>query len=130
MDAREQLRRFLEQRREAGETELVFDQLSVDDAMRMLGALPREGSASRLQASGQERNVQIEKPEPVAPANAGDWRAVLKDAGAEPASGPGSRYSMPVPATTAANSHAIAPIEQLPAGIVIGGAGKDRKSVV
>ena len=37
MDAREQLRRYLEQRREMGETELVLDRMTVDEAMRLLG---------------------------------------------------------------------------------------------
>ncbi len=81
MDARDQLRRFLEQRREAGETELVFDQLSVDEAMRLLGAGPRQAEArdSRLEASGKERNVQADM------GAASDWRAVLKESGAAPA---------------------------------------------
>ncbi len=38
MDARERLRRYLEQRRELGESELVLDSLSVDDVLSMLGA--------------------------------------------------------------------------------------------
>ena len=33
MDAREQLRRYLEQRRDLGESELVLDSMSVDDAL-------------------------------------------------------------------------------------------------
>jgi uracil-DNA glycosylase len=56
VDAREQLRRYLEQRRELGESELVLDGLSVDEAMRVLGA-----------ARG-----------------AADWRSALRDAGAAP----------------------------------------------
>ena len=35
------LRRYLEQRRELGETELVLDSLRVDDVMRLLGAAPQ-----------------------------------------------------------------------------------------
>src|ERR1700712_3278546 len=38
MDAREALRRYLEQRRELGESEMVLDALSVEDAMKLLGA--------------------------------------------------------------------------------------------
>ena len=129
MDAREQLRRFLEQRREAGETELVFDSLSVDEAMRLLGAEPREASGSRLEARGKERSVPGEAPksEHSASANAGDWRAVLKDAGAAPAptSGPGSRYTMPAPTTPSADSHATIALDQVPQGIIIGGAGRE-----
>ena len=38
MDAREALRRYLEQRRDLGESELVLDSMSVDEALRLLGA--------------------------------------------------------------------------------------------
>ena len=38
MDPRERLRRYLEQRRELGESELVLDGMTVEDVMRMLGA--------------------------------------------------------------------------------------------
>lgn len=120
MDARSQLRRFLEQRREAGETELVFDELSVDDAMRLLGAEPKEGR-------GSERSEQsdVAKPEPVAPAGAGDWRAVLNEAGASPGAGI-PRYALPAPTgPSSPDSHATMPVELVPAGIVIGGAGKE-----
>ena len=76
MDAREQLRRYLEQRREAGETELVFDSLSVDDAMRLLGAAPKQETGNRQQETGKE----VEREKPAMTANASDWRAVLKEA--------------------------------------------------
>jgi DNA polymerase len=127
MDAREQLRRFLEQRREAGETELVFDSLSVDEAMRLLGAGPREATGSRLEARGKERTAEVEKPQSMVPANASDWRAVLQEAGAAPppTSGPGSRYSLPAPTSTAADSHATLALDQIPQGIVIGGTGRE-----
>src|SRR5688572_32126603 len=100
MDARDQLRRFLEQRREAGETELVFDHLSVDEAMRLLGAAPREEAGSRRQEAGKEllgampreeaggrkqeagkeRNVGSDVPKGTAPPPS-DWRAMLREAG-------------------------------------------------
>ena len=38
MDAKDRLRRYLEQRRELGESELVLDGLAVDDVMALLGA--------------------------------------------------------------------------------------------
>src|SRR5215216_6712614 len=38
VDARELLRRYLEQRRDLGESELVLDSMSVDDALALLGA--------------------------------------------------------------------------------------------
>jgi DNA polymerase len=132
MDARDQLRRFLEQRREAGETELVFDQLSVEEAMRLLGASPREETGGRRQEAGKERNVRSES------SPAGDWRAVLKDAGAtpsvegappkEPSVPPekGARFAMPTPAPTSqAATHATMPLDNVPAGIVIGGSGRE-----
>ena len=146
MDARDQLRRFLEQRREAGETELVFDSLSVDEAMRILGAAPSEARGQRPEA--REIGVRLQLPdqkpkrspeeklesdpnsaaERAVPANAGDWRAVLKAADAAPpppTSGPGSRYTMPAPTTTAPDSHATIPLDQVPQGIIIGGSGKE-----
>ncbi|HUX35260.1 MAG TPA: hypothetical protein VMV51_15405, partial [Gemmatimonadaceae bacterium] len=60
MDAREQLRRYLEQRREMGDSEMVLDSLSVEEAMRVLGA----------GATG--------------PGGSADWRAALTQAGATP----------------------------------------------
>ena len=65
-DPRELLRRYLEQRRELGEREFVLDSLSVDDAMRILGARPGRG------------------PEAVPEGVAQDWRAALRAAGAAP----------------------------------------------
>ena len=136
MDAREQLRRFLEQRREAGETELVFDQLSVDDAMRILGAAPREDTGGKRQEAAKERSVSSVSPAPASTptpsAFTSDWRAVLKDAGAAPTekvTAPTEklgRYAMPTtPSVAPSDSHATMPLEQLATGIVIGGAGKE-----
>ena len=132
MDAREQLRRFLEQRREAGETELVFDSLSVDDAMRILGAMPREAREQTSEARGQRPEARaktdVTPAEQSVAANAGDWRAVLKAADAAspaPTSGPGSRYTMPTAPATSADSHATIPLEQVSPGIVIGGSGRE-----
>lgn len=126
MDARDQLRRFLEQRREAGETELVFDQLSVDEAMRILGALPREETGDTRQEAGKERSATTEGQKDSAVAGAGDWRAVLKDVGAAPTEKV-PRYSMPAPsgASTTGDTHAAMPLELVSQGIVIGGAGRE-----
>jgi len=46
VDPREQLRRYLEQRREMGESELVLDSLTVDEALRIVGAAVREPGSS------------------------------------------------------------------------------------
>ncbi len=116
MDAREQLRRYLEQRRELGESELVLDGLSVEEAMRVLGA-----------ASG--------------PA---DWRRALKNAGAvpdAPADHPKPRRATPPPhalepelaqpaAEPAAPERprtppAVPPAGVPPDGLVVGTASRD-----
>ncbi len=118
MDAREQLRRYLEQRRELGESELVLDALSVDEAMRVLGA-----------ASGP-----------------GDWRRALQEAGAaapppaphdaprrpEPEPGPRELLDPEPPAPAPAQppkreraAPAAASAGMPPDGLVIGTASRD-----
>jgi DNA polymerase len=68
-DPRELLRRYLEQRRELGEREFVLDSLSVEEAMRILGARP----ASAGGVAAVPRNAETT-----------DWRAALRAAGAAP----------------------------------------------
>jgi len=79
MDGREQLRRYLEQRREAGEKELVLDGLSVDDVLRLVGAAgPNAGAAPR-------EPTDAVPPSTPGPAHASaDWREVLRTSGASP----------------------------------------------
>ena len=131
MDARDRLRRFLEQRREAGETELVFDQLNVEEALRLLGAGPKEGSESRVEGQGKERNVEASGGLPKPPAATGgteEWRAVLRQAGADPSLAPGRPVNAPPPPkvdTSAPDTHATMPLDQVPPGIVIGGSGRE-----
>jgi uracil-DNA glycosylase len=78
MDARNLLRRYLEQRRELGESELVLDGLHVEDVMRLLGAAGRTVPAEKPQQSVREL---VGEPSQ-------DWRVSLRDAGikAEPES--------------------------------------------
>ena len=71
MDAKDLLRRYLEQRRELGESELVLDGLHVEDVMRLLGAAGKSGGPSQAPRSIRE----------TAPAGTQDWRASLRDAG-------------------------------------------------
>lgn len=47
MDAKERLRRYLEQRREMGESELILDGMPVDDVLSMLGASQRAAPLQR-----------------------------------------------------------------------------------
>src|SRR5689334_5298266 len=68
MDAREQLRRYLEQRREMGETELLLDRMTVDEAMRLLGAPGTAATTGSTSKSGA--------------ADPNDWRAILRAADA------------------------------------------------
>lgn len=81
MDAREQLRRYLEQRRELGETELALDGLTVEDALRILGAKTgaQPVAATRVNAAPSARST-----EPTSAAAASDWRDALRQAGASP----------------------------------------------
>lgn len=49
MDARERLRRYLEERRDLGESELVLDSMSVESVLRTIGAL-KSGTAGDVSA--------------------------------------------------------------------------------
>lgn len=88
MDGKERLRRYLEQRRETGERELVLDGMTVDDVMRIVGAraaaMPGSGSLpAPVSAPGPAVNPQPhpQSRQPADPeipgAASGDWRAVL-----------------------------------------------------
>ena len=76
MDARTMLRRYLEQRRELGESELVLDNLHVDEVMRLLGA------AGRATASTKARPSLRELASAVSSEDVQDWRTSHRDAGA------------------------------------------------
>ena len=93
MDAKGLLRRYLEQRRELGESELVLDGLHVEDVMLLLGAAGKSSSAPQARRSIRE----------LAPTAAQDWRASLRDAGVN--------VDPPIPAS---ETFAEAPIESLP----------------
>jgi uracil-DNA glycosylase len=111
-DAREQLRRYLEQRREMGESELVLDRMSVDEALRLLAG----GAAS---PSRPERAKRAEGPSEVAAENqpdapvsvrdlnepqiGADWRQALRATGSSPDTMP-RKPSTPVPVAAAASN--------------------------
>lgn len=101
MDAKERLRLYLEQRRDAGESELVLDSMDVDDVMRLLGAASgRAPGAPRQSASdapaaiptargdapdregGRARPTSADREGAPrgddAGAASGDWRAALR----------------------------------------------------
>src|SRR5690349_25127287 len=87
MDAREQLRRYLEQRREMGERELILDGMSVEEVIRILGAM---GAGVKDTGSPSRRSVEPRDSSPTtaraedAPMDSSDWRAILRAAGNEP----------------------------------------------
>ncbi len=67
MDARERLRRYLEQRRELGESELVLDGMSIDEVLGVVGAL-RQPGAPIAKPAAPMRPLGGDRP----PATAGD----------------------------------------------------------
>ena len=74
MDAKALLRRYLEQRRELGESELVLDSLQIDEVMRLLGAAGRRTVPTR-------RPSLRELAEEIASEEVQDWRVSLRQAG-------------------------------------------------
>ncbi len=66
MDAKERLRRYLEQRRDLGETELLLDRMTVDDVMQAIGAINADASrpTDATKASGDWREALREEPQP------------------------------------------------------------------
>lgn len=110
-DPREQLRRYLEQRRELGERELVLDNLSVEEALRIVGARP----APKKKA---DEPPDVRQPEVAAP---DDWRTTLRAAGVGPEKErerPGPQKG--VPASTPEVGGQLAP-----AGITVGTTSRD-----
>jgi DNA polymerase len=69
VNVEELFRRYLEQRREMGESELVLDGLTVEEVLRIVGAQGKRGPAPRRE-----------------PADHGDWRRTLRDVDAGVAS--------------------------------------------
>ncbi|HEX7941045.1 MAG TPA: hypothetical protein VF488_04540, partial [Gemmatimonadaceae bacterium] len=150
MDVREQLRRYLEQRRDLGETELVLDSLSVEEALALLGAkhgVAQSGPRPERPRADDARGTATAAND-MAPPD-GDWRAAIRAAGGAPESGASSPRAeraepMPrrpstgkaeapsaseaadavhVPSTQNAGAGA-SPLEDVPAGLVVGGASR------
>jgi len=71
VDAKELLRRYLEQRRELGESELVLDTLHVEDVMRLIGAAGVSQPIAQKRPSVRETVLSESQ----------DWRTSLRDAG-------------------------------------------------
>jgi uracil-DNA glycosylase family 4 len=138
VDARDLLRRYLEQRRDLGESELVLDSMSVDDALALLGA---RAAAPAPRPTETDAAPRRSRPEPAT----ADWRQAIREAGGAP-EGPSrpravereepmpkradskpapqpSQDAVHVPSTQ--TEGAASPVlEDVPAGIVVGGASR------
>lgn len=107
MDARDLLRRYIEQRREAGETELVLDSLQVEEVMRLLGARGggrAPGPGSHAAASG---------------INGGGWRTQLREAGLNV-----EKPLPPVEDTVEAEAPRVGRLDFVPAGPIVDASGE------
>ncbi len=139
MDARELLRRYLEQRRDLGESELVLDSMSVDDALALLGAKAGASTPRVPEKEAAPRRARSEPP-PIA-----DWRQAIREAGGAPEGAPhvhDVEREEPMPRrvdakpaavppqdavhvpSTQTGTTASSPLEDVPAGIVVGGASR------
>jgi DNA polymerase len=78
VNARALLRRYLEQRRELGESELVLDSLEVDEVMRLLGAAGRAKHVARAPAAKPSLRQLAEE---ISGQDIKDWRDSLRQAG-------------------------------------------------
>ena len=141
MDARDRLRRYLEQRRELGESEFVLDGLPVEDVLRMVGARTSGAARGRGDSPAAPRPPRAAQPDvpppaeppiyeeappapPLPPApqperrfseNAStDWRETLRNAGAGAQS-----PTVPKPAADPAIVPAAAAKDAAPPGIAV-----------
>ena len=115
-DPREQLRRYLEQRRELGERELVLDGLSVEEALRIVGGARPAPKADRASADVPAGTT------PPADALPNDWREALRAAGAAPIQSEAkpSVGRQAIPASTPEVGGQLAPT-----GIVVGATSRE-----
>jgi DNA polymerase len=112
-DARDLLRRYLEQRRDMGETEFALDGLEIEAALALIANAKGGAAAGAVSptAGGSPRDT------PVAGARDADWRAALAGSGLAPASPLGKGKAAPdapsadeSPARPAAESPAPTPL--------------------
>ena len=107
MDARDRLRRYLEQRRELGETEFVLDALPVEQALRVLGI---RGELPAVPGARDEPPGPSAVREAAERAGAsGDWRAALRSIGADQPGSTVPRRDLPRPLPPVAPVAPVAP---------------------
>lgn len=129
MDARSRLRRFLEQRREMGETELILDSMTVDEVMKLIGAPHQSPAATRPARAAATPAPSRREPLPESGAitpQSNDWREVMRaaDAAAVAPAPPAPVVFHGEPAAPAAASSRIAGVDA-PLGIVVGSSERD-----
>lgn len=117
MDARDRLRRYLEQRRELGESDLVLDSMSVEDVLKLVG----QRSAPAAESPGITTPTKsAERVRPLPPPDVADWREALRATGGAPER---EETPMPVEKLVPASPDATEPLPastvQAP-GIVVG----------
>jgi uracil-DNA glycosylase family 4 len=127
MDARESLRLYLEQRREQGESELVLDSLSVDEALKLIGVgAPKAASApsadwrAMVRASGGAPDAAApirHVPQPQEPMPKASTERVVPP----PSSDTGEAVHVP---STQQGASTESPLADVPAGLVVGGASR------
>jgi len=127
MDARERLRRYLEQRREMGESELILDALPVDEVMRLLGDRTAPAASRGRDASPSAPAARDAGAPPT-----GNWRDTLSSIGAEaPTGARASTPAKPKAREGSAKSAEPAAVPEAPtpaipgAGLVVGTAMGD-----
>ena len=122
MDAKDRLRRYLEQRREMGESDLVLDTMSVEDVLKLVGQRtpvgePRVDAApARVRADQQHEG---ERPR----ADSDNWRETLRSADTAPQTEAPRSPPAPVPTKPPTPGELLTsdtPIADVPPGIVVG----------
>ena len=112
MDARDRLRRYLEQRREMGESEFALDSMSIEDALKVMGgpakplasptARPAGGSSPVADATPTDR-VRRDRAAAESPPATDDWRSELRATGATP----GTTPARPAASSAASDGSAV-----------------------
>ena len=125
MDAKDRLRRYLEQRREMGESEFALDSMSIEEAMKVIGSGKASGGSPMRPLGGAggappaapavPRGEGAPASERTSPPETTDWREALRATGANPGAG------SPSPKPSEAPEPEPAPLAaaELPPGLVV-----------
>src|SRR6476661_573974 len=67
MDAKDRLRRYLEQRREMGESEFALDTMSIEEAMKVIGSGKASGASPMRPLGGTAGDAAVAPPRAAEP---------------------------------------------------------------